>query len=273
MRRKNNHQKLIWILVLLIALVVIVSQVWSRYQRSQRAKLEAVVLEEKTLTIIEGWNLDNLELYLTKQGFSDANQLSDLKIKDYSADYEFLLSAPANASLEGYLFPDTYRVYTDATLDDLIRKMLDNFDYKLDNPWREEISRQGKTIHQIVTMASIIEKEVSASTDRAIVSGIFWQRIKIGQPLESCATLAYILGEYKAQYSQADTQIESPYNTYRRYGLPPGPIASPGQASIRAAIYPEKSDFHYFLTRPDTGATVYSRTFSEHVANKVKYLK
>ncbi|HNX10718.1 MAG TPA: endolytic transglycosylase MltG [bacterium] len=273
MRRRNNRKNLIWLLILLIASIVIISQVISRHNKAQEAKQAALVLEEKTITIIEGWNIDNIAAYLKKQGFKDANDLLGLKVKDYSGQYNFLLSAPANASLEGYLFPDTYRVYADATLDDLVKKMLDNFDTQLNNELRQAISSQGKKIHQIVTMASVIEKEVSASTDRGIVSGIFWRRITNGQPLESCATLAYVLGEYKAQYSKEDTMVESDYNTYRHYGLPPGPIASPGIASLRAAIYPQKTNYNYFLTRPDTGETVYSRTFQEHIDNKAKYLK
>ena len=272
LRRKKNRNKLVWFLVLVIALVLLASQAISRYHEKKTAQSKIVVRAEKNITIIEGWNLDNIEGYLIKQGFA-AQGLTKLKVKDYSADYSFLSSAPASASLEGYLFPDTYRVYQDASLDDIVQKMLANFAAKLDSGLQAEVAKQGKTVNQIVTMASIIEKEVSASTDRGVVSGIFWRRIKIGQPLESCATLAYVLGEYKAQYSQADTMVESPYNTYRHYGLTPGPISNPGLASLQAAIYPVSSNYNYFLTRPDTGETVYGRTFNEHLQNKAKYLK
>lgn len=106
-----------------------------------------------------------------------------------------------------------------------------------------------------------------------IVSGIFWDRIANGQRLESCATLAYILGESKPQYTLADTQINSPYNTYRNDGLPPTPINNPGLKAIRAALYPTKTDYNYFLSRPDTGETVFSKIYQEHLANKAKYLK
>ena len=138
---------------------------------------------------------------------------------------------------------------------------------------RAEIAWQKKTIYEIVTMASIIEKEVRSRADMKIVSGIFWDRIKNGQGLESCATLAYILGVNKPQYTLEDTKIDSPYNTYKYRGLPPGPIANPGLNAIQAAIYPEFTANNYFLSDPATGQTIYSQTLEEHNLNKYKYLK
>jgi UPF0755 protein len=122
-------------------------------------------------------------------------------------------------------------------------------------------------------MASIIEKEVRSTSDMKIVSGIFWNRIKNGQALQSCATLAYVLGVNKAQYSLEDTKVDSLYNTYKYRGLPPGPIANPGLDAITAAIYPESTNYNYFLSDPATGKTIYSKTLDEHNANKYKYLK
>ena len=170
------------------------------------------------------------------------------------------------------MFPDTYRIYIDADLDDIIRKMLGNFDGKLTAKMREDISKQGKTIYEIVTMASLIEKEVRTEKDMKIVSGIFWNRIKNGQALQSCASLAYILGVNKAQYTTEDTKIISPYNTYQNPGLPPGPISNPGIQAIKAAIYPTDTDYNYFLTNPANGETIFSKTFNEHIKNKNKYL-
>ena len=137
---------------------------------------------------------------------------------------------------------------------------------------KKEITSQKKTIFQILTMASILEKEVSSAKDFKIVSGIFWNRIANGQPLQSCATLAYILGINKPQYSYEDTQVESPYNTYKYQGLTPGPISNPGINTINAAINPEKTIYNYFLTDPkNKNNTVYSTTYQEHVANKLKF--
>ena len=235
--------------------------------------------KEKKIKIIEGWNVRDIDKYLADMSIiSDGEfiQLSKKGIRNYESgimEFEFLNDAPQSASLEGYLFPDTYRIYQDATAEDIIQKMLDNFDKKMTNEMRDEIKKQGKTIYEIIAMASIIEKEVRTQEDMDIVSGIFWDRIKYGQPLESCATLAYILGINKKQYTIEDTKINSPYNTYQNRGLPPGPICNPGLNAIKAAIYPEFTDYNYFLSSKDKGETIFSKTFDEHNRNKAKYLR
>lgn len=192
--------------------------------------------------------------------------------KDFSDIFNFLEDKPSFVGLEGYLFPDTYRFYKDARPEEVVMKMLGNFDKKLTQSMRDEISRQGKTIYEIVTMASLIEKEVRSDEDMKIVSGIFWNRINEGQRLQSCASLAYVLGVNKPQYSYEDTQVESPYNTYRNDGLTPGPITNPGLKAIEAAIYPEQTEYKYFLTATD-GTTVFAKTYNEHLRNKEKYLR
>lgn len=235
--------------------------------------------KEKLITVIEGWDINDINNYLEKNNlFVENNFLSLAKTK--ISDWRFRISkpiflngAPASANLEGFLFPDTYRLFQDAIAEDMIIKMLNNFDKKLTTQMRQDIIQQNKSIYQIIIMASIIEKEVRTLEDMQIVSGVFWDRLKNGQPFQSCATLAYILGEKKSQYSLADTKVDSPYNTYQNQGLPPGPIANPGLNAIKAAIYPKYTDYNYFLSRPDTGETVFSRTFEEHNRNKVKYLK
>ena len=190
-----------------------------------------------------------------------------------SQEWRLAYGLPDNADLEGFLFPDTYRIDKAAAAADIIKKMLDNFQRKLTPAMLEEIKRQNKSVYEIIALASLVEKEVRTADDMKIVSGIFWQRIKNRQGLESCATLAYILGVNKAQYSVADTKIDSPYNTYKYRGLPPGPIANPGLNAITAAIYPEETDYNYFLSDPATGQTIFSRTLGEHNLNKAKYLK
>ena len=192
--------------------------------------------------------------------------------QDFSADYDFLRDKPKHRGLEGYLFADTYRFRPSSSPEEVIIKMLNNFDQQLDDNMRQDIERQGKTIYQIVTMASLLEKEVRSEEDMKIVADIFWRRVKNGQRLESCATLAYILGENKPQYSYEETRINSPYNTYINSGLPPGPICSPSLKALRAAIYPTSNDYNFFLTRSDNGQTIFSRDFAEHKANKAKYL-
>ncbi|MAF20173.1 MAG: hypothetical protein CMI55_00635 [Parcubacteria group bacterium] len=182
-----------------------------------------------------------------------------------------LIKFNSSSNLEGYLFPDTYIFNKDMSLEDITNKMLDNFDNKLSEELRAEIERQDKTIAQIIIMASIIEKEVAAYQDLRMVSGVFWGRLDINYPLESCATIAYILGIDKWRYSIVDTKVDSPYNTYQNKGLPPGPISNPGLLAIKAAIYPIETDYKFFLSKPD-GETVFSRTFEEHLENRAKYL-
>lgn len=238
---------------------------------------------EKTIKIIEGWSVRDINKYLKESNIivDDSfiglakNEIGNwkLEIRGFKKP-SFLNDASLSANLEGYLFPDTYRIFKDAVAEDIAVMMLLNFDKKLTDEMRAEIANQGKTIYQIITMASIIEKEVRTSEDMNIVSGIFWDRIKYGQALESCATLAYILGVNKKQYTLEDTKINSPYNTYQNQGLPPGPICNPGLNAIKAAVYPIYTEYNYFLNRQDTKKreTIFSKTLDEHNRNKAKYL-
>jgi len=244
--------------------------------------------KERTIKIIEGWNILEISQYFEREGMFQSEELLELigfpqvdyrtnkkmpAPKNYAPNFDFLADKPVYYSLEGYLFPDTYRIFKDATLDEIVLKMLDNFDKKLTAEMRAEIARQDKTIYEIITMASLLEKEVRTEEDMKIVSGIFWDRIKNNQPLESCATLAYVLGINKPQYTAEDTKVDSLYNTYQNRGLPPGPISNPGLVAIRAAIYLEDTDYNYFLSRPDTGETDFSETYEEHIKKKAKYFK
>lgn len=228
---------------------------------------------EDQITIIEGWNAKEIGDYLEKKVLCKQKDWLRLISNYKSEDYNFLNNKPKSASLEGYLFPDTYRVYKDSNCQDILDKLLVNFNNKLAEKMRNDIQSQNKTIYEIIIMASLIEKEVRTFDDMKIVSGIFWDRIQYGQALESCATLAYILGKSKIQYSIEDTQIVSRYNTYKYPGLPPGPISNPGLNAINAAIYPKYTQYNYFLSDPKTGETIFSETFEEHKQNKLKYLK
>jgi len=181
-------------------------------------------------------------------------------------------------NLEGFLFPDTYQFSVRVSAEEVVRKMLDNFDKKLTPDLREEIEAQGKSIFEIVTTASLLEKEVKTKEEKEIVSGIFWKRIKERMPLDSCATIAYILGggnwtfeEMRKEIARGK-EIDSPYNTYKYLGLPLGPICNPGLESIKAAIYPKDSEYWYYLSSPD-GETIFSRTLEEHNIAQAKYFK
>ncbi|MFH1611988.1 MAG: endolytic transglycosylase MltG [bacterium] len=214
-----------------------------------------VIVDEVQVTIPEGFNLRKIDNRLAEAGLIQPGEL---------------LEQP---HLEGFLFPDTYRFDKDDTLDDVVLKMRSNFNTQVGEELLAEIEKQEKTLEEIVTMASIIEKEVRTYNDKRIAAGLFWRRIDNNYPLQSCATLAYALGEDKWIYSIKDTKIDSPYNTYQNVGLPPGPICSPGIWSIKAAIYPIKTDYNFFLSEPTNGTTIFSRTAEEHNLNKAKYLR
>ena len=155
--------------------------------------------------------------------------------------------------------------------------MILQFKKIFDEKWRKRALDLGMNVREIVILASLIEKEARSFEEKRIVSGIFWDRIKKNIPLESCASIAYILGrswknveEMRKDISQA-RNIDSPYNTYKYPGLPPGPICNPGLDSIKAAIFPKFTEYKYFLVDPKTGKTIFSKTFEEHKKNKLKY--
>lgn len=169
--------------------------------------------------------------------------------------------------LEGYLYPDTYFLDPgDFEPKDLIYLALDNFEDKIRN-----LKRNGKyNFHQIITMASILEQEVRGSANQKIVAGILWKRLKNGWTLGADATLLYLSNDRKI--TSADLQADSPYNTRKNQGLPPGPIGNPGITSIEAALSPTETDYWFYLTTLDTGEVIYSKTNEEHNLNREKYL-
>jgi UPF0755 protein len=224
------------------------------------------------ITFPEGWDSKKMAERLSSNGFPGNEFLEIAKNPPFelTSRYSFFSLLPKETSLEGYLFPDTYFFSQKLSPEEITGKILGNFDERLTPELREEIKKQGKSLDEIITMASIIEKEVKSEKDRKIVSGVFWNRVKSGQPLQSCATISYILGVSKSQYSFEDTRIESPFNTYLNQGLPPSPISNPGLASIEAAVYPAQTDYNFFLSDPETGETVFSKNIEEHNANKAK---
>jgi len=173
-------------------------------------------------------------------------------------------------NLEGFLFPDTYQFPLRVSGEEVVKKMRENFEKKF-TPYRNEVSGAGLTPFEIVTMASLIEKEVSKNEDKELVSGILWKRLKNNIPLQVDATITYITGKRTTKISKEETQIDSPYNTYKYLGFPPGPICNPGIDSIKAAIYPKNSEYWYYLSTPE-GKTIFSKTLEEHNLAKTRYL-
>ncbi|MFH1142523.1 MAG: endolytic transglycosylase MltG [Candidatus Uhrbacteria bacterium] len=226
-----------------------------------RSVTQPAFAEERQLTFLEGWSLREISLYLIEQGLIESeDELYAITSDPVSSD-----------SLEGYLFPDTYRLFADATAQNVVDKMLENFDQKVTQEMRDEIEDQGRTLEEVITMASILEREARGQEDLGMVADIFWRRYEINMALQSCASVNYVTGKSDPGISYDDQQIDSLYNTYQYPGLPPGPISNPGLEAINAAIYPTANDYWYFLNDPD-GGTHYATTNDEHAANKAMYL-
>lgn len=234
--------------------------------------LSGVDPKTSRVTLIEGWTNKEYQVYLVRKGF-DGDVFDELvrDVARWKAQYQFLEDVPQNSTIEGYLFPDTYATAADKNVEQLIVKMLNNFQKKLSPQLQEDIDTSGFSLHEIIILASIIEREVAHSKDRRIISDIFRKRLKEDVGLQSDATINYITGSGRTQSTAEDLQIDSPYNTYKYRGLPPGPIGNPGLDAIEAAIYPEANDYFYFLTDRD-GNVHYAKTFEEHQRNRERYL-
>lgn len=231
---------------------------------------------EQVVTVQEGLRLEQIAAVVAKQTSIPEEELSALVRagwRDAGLSHGFLAELPGDATLEGYLFPDTYRLPEDATAIDLLRRMLDAFDARVTADTRAAAASRGLNGHQLVTLASIIEREAVLDEERATIADVYHNRLGSDLPLLSaCPTVQYVLGgpdDWWPALTLEDTEIESPYNTYRNTGLPPGPICSPGLASIQAAAYPADTDFYFFLadcTKND-GSHIFARTQEEHNAN------
>ena len=253
--------------------------------------------EEVHITFIEGWTDKDIAAYLEKLKLLQAEDfLTTLKNFDASS-YPVLSFKPKAASLEGFLFPDTYFVAKQTTSEAVIKKALDNFSGKWTQATGFTSMKKEKFVpnsypaeplspYEVLIFASIIEKETgrnvsslsssqvqTLNTERKTIAGIFYNRLSIGQALQSDATINYVTGKSDPTPSQADLEAKSPYNTYTHRGLPPGPICNPSLSSIEAALNPIKTDYFYFLHRQSDGQVFYAKTLDQQVINKQKYLK
>ena len=197
-----------------------------------------------------------------------------------AAAHPWLRSRPIGASLEGYLFPSTYRITVQTTPQELIDTMLRKFGEVLTPVMRDQIRRQDRTIHEVVTLASIVEREAVLTSERRRIAGVYVNRLRTGIGLYADPTVQYAVGYqedtkswWKRPLLFKDLEIDSPYNTYRHEGLPPGPICNPGLASLQAAIDPETHEFFYFVANAiaGDGSHVFARTLAEHESNRQRY--
>ena len=226
---------------------------------------------EKQATLIEGYTLEQIAQVLfgkTIIASDDAFVVAaSTGIDRFQEAYPILEDIPDGQGLEGYLFPDTYRFFDDSTIDEIILRMLANFDDKLDNQMRQAIVDSGRTVHDVLTLASIVEREVRSPDEMRTVAGIFQNRLDIGMALQADSTVNFITKSGRARSTTEDLEIDSLYNTYRYPGLPPGPISNPGLNALQAAIFPEETDYLYFLT-DEAGKVYYAETFEEHQSNR-----
>ncbi len=222
-------------------------------------------------TIPEGYDLRRTADTLEEQSLINREAFFR-EIREGKFDYWFTTELkPGDNRLEGYLYPETYEIFVNATEHEIIDKMLSQFNKVFTEEHIRRMKEQNLNLDEVMILASIIEREAVVSEDRPVISGVFKNRIEVGMPLQSCATVQYILGEQKPVLSVADTQIQSPYNTYIIKGLPPTPICSPGIESINAALWPEETEYLYFLAKGD-GSHVFSKTYEEHLRNKAIYI-
>lgn len=221
-----------------------------------------------TLTIPEGYTSAQIAEQVGLKNISDPEEFINI-VNDFPADYEFLKSRPeGKKSLEGFLFPDTYRLIKgDPTL--AIRQMLDNFNSKYNIDIKPKLG--DKNLYEIITIASLVEREVKTSEDMALVAGVIYNRLKLGMRLDIDASVRYVINNWKDPLTRDDLSVDSPYNTRRYAGLPPGPICNPGLAAIMATLQPSDHDYYYYLTDYE-GITHYAKTLAEHNQNKLKYL-
>ena len=226
-------------------------------------------VESIRVTIPEGYTVGDIAIVLEK------NQI--MKAKDFLAEaktfvpYPYMKGTrPATYPVEGFLFPSTYEIPVGATPREVIQMMADEMNRYLTPAVKKQIQAQHMSIHDFVTLASIVERESLFDADRPTISGVFKKRLAHGIPLQSDATISYVLGYAKENVTIGDTQLQSPYNTYVSKGLPPGPIANPGKKSLDAVLHSENTDYLYFVADKE-GHNHFSKTYEEHLAevNKI----
>ena len=219
-------------------------------------------------TIPEGFSLEDIAKLLAKQKLADPRRfLKSTRDKELLSRYNI-----PGGSLEGYLFPDTYKIPKGMKERNLIEMMLVKFEKVIEKEFREKLEKKALPLDSIVILASLIEKEAVIDEEKPLISGVFYNRLAKGMRLQSDPTVKYVLPKSRKNLYYKDLEIDSPYNTYLYKGLPHGPICNPGKASLEAALSPTDTDYLYFVSKND-GTHYFSRTFSEHLAAKKRYQK
>jgi UPF0755 protein len=231
------------------------------------------------VTIPEGKRIEEVGAILEKAGVVPSQSFMTA-VQNAQYSYDFLSDNPAGAGLEGYIFPDTYNLPQHNKPEDVVNLMLRDFGQRLSPDLRSAFQQQGLSIHDAVTLASIVEREAQAPEERAIIASVFLNRMRLGMPLQADPTVQFALaanqrslsqfGFWKQELTPDDLAVSSPYNTYVVGGLPPGPIANPGLDSLQAVAHPAQTNYLFFVAKDD-GTHAFAATYAEHQANIVKF--
>jgi len=224
-------------------------------------------------TVPEGLTVRQVGEKLAEEGLLDFDEYME-EVKSGDFDYKFIPHLPAGDNrLEGFLMPNTYEIFENATAYEIIDTMLSQFDLVYKDEYYTRATELGYDINQIITIASMIERETKVDSEREIVSSVIYNRLKINMLLQIDATVQYALPEWKDRLRQSDLEVDSPYNTYKYLGLPAGPICSPGEKAIIAALYPATTDYYYYVLDPAmNGSHRFSNDYSTFLKNKQEYI-
>ncbi|RST96009.1 aminodeoxychorismate lyase [Vagococcus bubulae] len=242
---------------------------------------EPVSLADAKITIPEGYSVDQIaELFSKETKLPKDDFLKVMKDEDFfnelAEKYPELLSSAKEAKdvryrLEGYLYPATYYYYKDVPIKDMVTQMVDKTNQVL-APYYDQIKEKKMSVQEVLTLASLVEKEGVTPEDRRKIAQVFLNRLAIDMPIQSDISILYAMDEHKVHLSEKDTQIDSPYNLYINKGTGPGPFNNPSQQAIESVLNPEATDALYFLADVSTGKVYYAKTYDEHLANKKEYI-
>lgn len=222
-------------------------------------------VEEISVSIPEGFAIKQIAKRLEEKGIIAAAEF-EKEARHFVLPAEMQSTEPVDFTAEGFLFPDTYQYPPGTTALSILKGMNEEMEQRLTPKRRQEIKELGMSVHDFITLSSLVEKEAKYPEDRVLIAAVFKKRLAIGMPLQSCASIQYILGEAKPILSITDTRIPSPYNTYLHMGLPPGPIASPGEASMDAVLQSPPTEYLYFVSDLK-GHHHFAKTYEEHEEN------
>ncbi len=236
---------------------------------------DVVKAEMIRFTIPEGFTVTQMAEKLVEQGIIKKDAFLDLAKNAEGLDNTLLADLPEDDQLtyrlEGYLFPETYELKKGSTEADIVQRMLDETANRLNEipDYKEKLAQRGIGLNELMTIASLVEREVVADSERGVVAGVIYNRLAEGMKLEIDATVQYLLGKPKERLLNSDLRsVDSPYNTYLYEGLPPGPIAAPSLKSIEAALAPEASEYLFYVTKKDgSGEHLFAKTYEEHLKN------